>query len=48
MNKFEKSLDCIKKNVFPQEDWTSEDYEHYKAIIEALEIASKVKEDEGK
>lgn len=40
MNKFEMSLDRIKKNVEIQDGWTEEDLEHYKTIIEALEIAS--------
>ncbi len=39
MNKFEIALARIKKNVDIQDDWTEEDREHYKAIIEALEIA---------
>ena len=39
MNRFEKSLDRIKKYVEPQDDWTQEDWEHYKTIIEALERA---------
>ena len=47
MNKFEKSLERIKKNVEIQDDWTEEDLEHYKTIVEALEISSR-KEDEGK
>lgn len=46
MNKFEKSLKRIKKNVFPQDNWTDEDIEHFKTICEALEIASR-KEDKG-
>ena len=37
MTKYEKALERIKKNVFPNDDWTDEDYEHFKAIIEALE-----------
>lgn len=40
MNKFERSLDRMKKNVEIQDGWTEEDLEHYKTIIEALEIAS--------
>lgn len=36
MNKFEKSLDRIKKTVMPQDNWTAEDVEHYTTIIEAL------------
>lgn len=39
MNKFEISLERIKKNVEIQEGWTEEDREHYETIIEALEIA---------
>lgn len=45
MNRFEKALERIKKNVLPQDSWTEEDWEHYKTVIEALEIASR-KEDE--
>jgi hypothetical protein len=41
MNKFEQALERIKKYVEPQDQWTEEDWEHYKTIIEALEIASK-------
>ncbi len=37
MNKYEKALERIKKNVFPNDDWTDEDREHYLTIIEALE-----------
>lgn len=40
MNKFEMAIDRIKKNVEIQDSWTEEDLEHYKTIIEALEIAS--------
>lgn len=40
MNKFEKSLDRIIKYVEPQDDWNDEDFEHYKTIIEALELSS--------
>lgn len=40
MNKFEKALDRIKKNVEIQGSWAEEDLEHYKTIIKALEIAS--------
>jgi len=47
MNKFEKALERIKKNVAIQDNWSEEDIEHYKTIISALEIASR-KEDEGK
>lgn len=38
MNKFQKSLDRIKKNVPLHEDkWTDEDKEHIITIMEALE-----------
>lgn len=37
MNKFEKALDRIKKWVWPSDDWTEEDIEHYKTVFEALE-----------
>ena len=40
MDRFEKALDRIKKNVFPQDCWTAEDWEHYKTVIEALEMAA--------
>mgnify|MGYP003303089681 CR=1 FL=1 len=40
VNRFQKALDRIKKNVFPQDNWTEEDWEHYKTVIEALEIAA--------
>lgn len=40
MNKFEISLERIKKNVEIQDNWTEEDLEHYKTIMKALEIAS--------
>lgn len=45
-NRFEKSLDRIKKNVDVQDNWNEEDLEHYKTIIEALEIASKIEKGE--
>ncbi len=44
MNKFEKSLERIEKNVFPQDDWSEEDFEHFKTIIEALKMASEMTE----
>lgn len=47
MNRFEKSLDRIKRLVEPSDDWTEEDWEHYRTIVEALEYMSR-KEDEGK
>ena len=47
MNKFETAIDRIKKNVEIQDSWTEEYLEHYKTILEALEIASR-KEYEGK
>ena len=38
MNKFQKSLDRIKKNVPLHEDsWTDEDKEHILTVMEALE-----------
>lgn len=44
MNRFEKSLDRIQRNVEIEDGWTDDDLEHYKTIIEALEIASKSEE----
>lgn len=44
MNKYEKSLERIKKNVFPSDNWTEEDVEHYHTVIEALELAAKQNE----
>ena len=41
MNRFEKSLDRL-KDVTPNDNWTDEDYEHIKAVRDALEIASNV------
>ncbi len=40
LNRFEKSLERIKKYVEPQDDWTDEDIEHLKTIIEALQKCS--------
>lgn len=40
MNRFEKSLDRIKRTMFPQDCWTDADLEHYKTIVDALEIAA--------
>jgi hypothetical protein len=37
MNKFEAALERIKKNVEIQDNWTEEDIEHYKTVVEALE-----------
>jgi hypothetical protein len=42
MNGFEKALDRIKKNVEIQDNWSEEDFEHYKTIVSALEIASEL------
>lgn len=42
MNKFEKALERIKKNVEIQDGWSEEDFEHYKTIVSALEIASEL------
>ena len=33
-----------RKNVFPNDDWTEEDYEHFKAVVEALEQMCLIKE----
>lgn len=48
MNKFEKSLERIKKNVIPQDSWTDEDIEHCKTICEALEYAAEKENENGK
>lgn len=37
MNRYEKSLERIKKNLCPSADWTEEDHEHLKTIFDALE-----------
>lgn len=42
MNRYEKSLERVKKNVEIQDSWTDEDIEHYKTIIDALEFCSKL------
>jgi hypothetical protein len=44
MSKYEKALERIKKNVFPNDDWTEEDYEHFKTVVEALEQMCLIKE----
>ena len=44
MNRFDKSLERIKKNAEPQDSWTDEDFEHLKTIISALETCSKIEE----
>lgn len=36
-NKYQKSLDRIKKNTFPPDSWTEQDKEHFRTIVEALE-----------
>ena len=41
MNKYEKALQRIRKNIEISEKWSEEDINHYKTIVEALEIASK-------
>ena len=46
MNKYEKSIERIKKNVFPSDNWAEEDLEHYRTVIEALELAVKQREGE--
>ena len=43
MNKFEISLERIKKYVVPDDSWTDADWEHYKTIVEALEIVAGLK-----
>lgn len=45
-NRFEKSLVRINKYVEPTDDWTDEDYEHIKAVTDALKIASDIEEAE--
>ena len=40
MNRFEKALDRIKRNVEPQDSWTDDDYEHLKTVMDALKIAA--------
>ena len=40
MNRFEKALDRIKKNVTPQDDWDDSDFEQFKAVCDALIIAA--------
>ena len=42
MNRFEKALDRIIKNVTPQDDSTEEDLEHFKTVNEALKIAAEI------
>lgn len=37
MNEFEKSRDRIVKWVEPQDNWTEEDWKHYRTVIKALE-----------
>lgn len=39
MNKFEKSLSRMRKQIKPDDDWSQEDKEHYLTIIQALEMA---------
>lgn len=43
-NRFEKSLARINKYVEPTDDWTDEDYEHIKAVTDALKIASEMED----
>lgn len=47
-NRFEKSLARINKYVEPTDDWTDEDYEHIKAVTDALKIASDIEEKKSK
>lgn len=44
VNRFEKSLKRIKRNLEPADCWTEEDWEHYRTIITALEFCSKIEE----
>ena len=44
MNRFEKSLKRIKRNLEPADCWAEEDWEHYRTIITALEFCSKIEE----
>lgn len=37
MNRYEKSLERIKKNLCPSADWTVEDHMQLKTIFDALE-----------
>lgn len=37
MNKYEILLDRINRRVEPSDDWTEEDWTHYKTVREALE-----------
>ena len=43
-NRFEKSLARINKYVEPTDDCTHDDYEHIKAVTDALKIASDIEE----
>lgn len=47
MNRFEKALDRIVKNVEPQDNWTEEDLEHFRTIKDALEICAENLGEEG-
>ncbi len=41
-NIFEKALDRIRKNIYPEDSWTKEDIDHLKTIVFALETASEM------
>lgn len=43
-NRFEKSLARINKYVESTDDWTDEDYEHIKAVTDALQIAREMED----
>jgi hypothetical protein len=43
-NRFSIALDRIRKYVEPQDNWSEEDWEHYKTVCEALEMASEKEE----
>ena len=47
-NRFEKSLLRISRNLRPEDDWTQEDIDHLKTIIEALETCSDLEEQKKK
>ena len=40
MNRFDKALERINRLVEPQDDWTNDEIEHFKTVVEALKIAS--------
>ena len=48
MNRFEKALSRIRRTVTPGDDWTEEDKEHYRTIIDALELQIPQEDKNGK